>query len=35
MSLSVEYERELGHPDAEKHAERVDEIRARPRGAED
>ena len=29
MSVLVAYEREIGHPDADPHAERVDQIRRR------
>jgi hypothetical protein len=33
MSVRVEYEREIGHPDAEADAERVAKIQARLAGA--
>ena len=32
MSVRVAYEREIGHPDAEAHAERVEQIRRRMAG---
>jgi len=32
MQVCVDYEREIGHPDAEKHAARLAELRARLKG---